>query len=161
MSASQAAVVSERPNVQQAVPFFRVASMDASLQFYVAGLGFAVTNRWIDGGKLRWCWMELGGAALMLQELTPPAAGEGTAASPLGRGVAICFMCQDALAIYRDATARGLTPQEPFVGNGLWVTGFVDPDGYRLDFESPTDVAEDTTLGEHLADQPLSRRTGP
>jgi hypothetical protein len=34
-----------------------------------------------------------------------------------------------------------------FVGNGLWVTSFADPDGYRLDFESPTDVPEDTKLG--------------
>lgn len=30
------------------------------------------------------------------------------------------------------------------MGNGLWVTSVQDPDGYRLDFESPTDVAEET-----------------
>jgi hypothetical protein len=25
-------------------------------------------NKWIDEGKLRWCWLQNGGAALMLQE---------------------------------------------------------------------------------------------
>ena len=53
-------------------------------------------------------------------------------------------MCADAIAIYQQAIARGLTPARPYVGNNLWVTSFVDPDGYRLDFESPTDVAEGT-----------------
>jgi hypothetical protein len=30
------------------------------------------------------------------------------------------------------------------VGNGLWVTSVKDPDGYLLDFESPTDTPEET-----------------
>lgn len=25
-----------------------------------------MTNKWIDEGKLRWCWLALGAAALML-----------------------------------------------------------------------------------------------
>ena len=84
----------------------------------------------------------------MLQEFWSDGSHEGRPAGKLGLGVSICFMCADALAIYRDARARGLDPGEPFVGNGLWVTSFADPDGYRLDFESPTDVPEDTKLGE-------------
>jgi lactoylglutathione lyase len=52
-------------------------------------------------------------------------------------------MCVDAIAVYHQAKARGLEPSRPFVGNSLWVTSLVDPDGYRLDFESPTDVPED------------------
>jgi catechol 2,3-dioxygenase-like lactoylglutathione lyase family enzyme len=66
------------PNVTQAVPFFTVKDMDASLRFYVDGLGFTITNRWEPEGRLR------------------------------------------------------------------WVTALVDPDGYRLEFESPTDVPEET-----------------
>jgi hypothetical protein len=53
-------------------------------------------------------------------------------------------MCADALSIYHDLTSRGLSATRPFVGNGLWVTSVMDPDGYRLDFESPTDVPEGT-----------------
>jgi hypothetical protein len=28
-----------------------------------------MTKKWIDEGKLRWCWLELGTAALMLHKL--------------------------------------------------------------------------------------------
>jgi lactoylglutathione lyase len=127
------------PNVKQAVPFFRVANIEASLRFYIDGLGFAMKKRWIDEGKLRWCWLELGGAALMLQEHRPTAP-----TSKVGEGVSICFQCSDALAIYHDATSRGIQAQLPFVGNAMWVTLFSDPDGYKLDFESPTDAPEES-----------------
>ena len=55
-------------NVQQAVPFFGVSNMETSLRFYIDGLGFTMKNKWIDEGKLRWCWLEIDKAALMLQE---------------------------------------------------------------------------------------------
>ena len=128
----------QQANVQQAVPFFAVSSMEASLRYYVDGLGFEMKNRWMDEGKLRWCWLENGGAALMLQEFRREASGQA------GEGVTICFVCQDALAFYREVTARGITASRPFVGNGMWVTSLRDPDGYRLDFESKTDAAEET-----------------
>jgi hypothetical protein len=35
---------------------------------------------------------------------------------------------------------------ETFVGNGLWVTFLSDPDGYKLEFASPTDVPEGRKL---------------
>ena len=51
-------------NVKQAVPFFRVANIETSLRYYVDGLGFEMTKKWVDEGKLRWCWLEIGDAAL-------------------------------------------------------------------------------------------------
>ncbi len=54
-------------NVKQVVPFFRITDMDRSLRFYVDGLGFTLKNKWVVDNQLRWCWLELGGAALMLQ----------------------------------------------------------------------------------------------
>ncbi len=58
-------------------------------------------------------------------------------------------MCEDALALYREFKSRGIqTRQRPFVGNRLWVVSIADPDGYRIDFESPTDVPEETELQE-------------
>ena len=68
-----------------------------------------------------------------------------------GPGVSICFTCEDALVLYHHFRARGVDAAEPYVGNGLWVTGVRDPDGYRLDFESPTDVPEDTKYSEYRA----------
>ena len=132
-------------NVKQAVPFFGVSSMEASLRFYVDGLGFVMTKKWIDEGKLRWCWLEIGDAALMLQEFRKEGHDSWKPTCKVGEGVSVCFMCEDALAIYHEATARGIKVRQiPFVGNGLWVVSFSDPDGYRIDFESPTDVPEET-----------------
>ena len=91
-------------NVEQAVPFFRVSSMETSLRFYVDGLGFAMTKKWTpDGdGKVRWCWLEHGNAALMLQEYRKEGPNSWTAESKVGVGVSICFTCRDALAIYKE-----------------------------------------------------------
>jgi lactoylglutathione lyase len=143
-------------NVKQAVPFFGVTNMEASLRFYVDGLGFKMRNYWIPDkasahsdaepdGRIRWCWLELGNAAIMLQEFLPAHRPKET----LGTGVNVCFQCEDALALYREFKSRGIeTRQSPFVGNNMWVVGLTDPDGYRIEFESPTDAAEETVIEE-------------
>jgi len=138
-----------QPNVTQAVPFFRVTSMEASLRFYLDGLGFTMKNKWTPDGHIRWCWLELGDAAIMLQEFHErhkPAPGER-----VGLGVSIAFQCRDAIAIYHEAVARGIEAGRPFVGNGLWVTVMTDPDGYRLEFASPTDAPEESVYSDPAA----------
>ncbi len=135
-------------NVEQAVPFFGVSDIEESVRFYVAGLGFKMTKTWIDEGKLRWCWLELGGAAVMLQEFWKEGHHRNIPEERLGIGVSINFICKDALAIYHESVSRGLAAKRPFVGNGMWVTEVSDPDGYRLYFESPTDIPEETVYAE-------------
>jgi lactoylglutathione lyase len=131
-------------NVQQAVPFFMVSNIEESVRYYVGGLGFEMTKQWTPDGKLQWCWLQHGGAALMLQECR-----EGKkAAGKLGEGVAVCFQCQDALAIYRDVISRGIATKTPFVGNAMWVVSLTDPDGYKIDFESSTDAPEESEYSE-------------
>ena len=139
---------SDTPNVSLAVPFFNVKDIEASLRFYVDGLGFKITRRWEPEGRIRWCWLELDQVVIMLQEYWKDGQPGGWPGGPLGQGVTICFVCADAIAVYHDASARGLKPARPFVGNNLWVTSLTDPDGYRLDFESPTDVAEHTVYSD-------------
>jgi lactoylglutathione lyase len=131
-------------NVKQAVPFFHVSNMDESLRYYVDGLGFGIRWKWTDEGKLRWCWLEHGGAALMLQEFRKEGHDLWRPACKVGEGVSIHFICEDALAIYREVTSRGIKAKNPFVGNGMWVTALSDPDGFQIFFESKTDVPEDT-----------------
>ena len=146
------AAPSTSANVKQAVPFFGVTNMEASLRFYVDGLGFKMTRWWIPDrpedkpdGRIRWCWLERGDAALMLQEFLPDRRPKET----LGTGASVSFMCDDALALYREFKSRGISPRNrPFVGNGLWVVPLADPDGYRLEFASPTDAPEETELEE-------------
>ena len=128
-------------NVKDVVPFLSVSSMQQSIRFYIDGLGFAIRLRWEPEGELRWCWLTLGGASIMLQEFrnVPP---------PVPGGINLTFMCDHAIALYHQYRERGLNPSEPEVGNGLWVTQVADPDGFRLFFESPTDVAEETKLSD-------------
>jgi lactoylglutathione lyase len=129
-------------NVQQAVPFFHVSNMETSLRYYVDGLGFELTKKWTPRGKIEWCWLQHGGAALMLQEFREAPAEK------VGVGVSVCFQCQDALQIYREVTSRGIEAKRPFVGNGMWVTILKDPDGYKIEFQSPTQVPEETEYSE-------------
>jgi lactoylglutathione lyase len=136
------------PNVKQAVPFFCITDMDRSLRYYTEGLGFTRTNQWIVEGKIRWCWLQLGGAAIMLQDCGQKIVDSMPAGAKLGAGASIWFQCEDAIALYHEFRSRGIEASEPQVGNGLWDTMLSDPDGYRLHFESPTDVPEETTLSE-------------
>jgi uncharacterized glyoxalase superfamily protein PhnB len=136
--------INDEPNVQQAVPLFSVSNMEESLNFYINGLGFTITNKWIEDGKLLWCWLQLGGAAVMLQEFRKEGKNSWAPKGKPGEGVSINFQCKDAIAIYKEVITRGIQPKKPFVGNGMWVTGISDPDGYRLFFESTTDVPEET-----------------
>jgi len=139
-------------NVKQAVPFFGVTNMEASLRFYVDGLGFKMTNQWIPeraedhaDGRIHWCWLELGGAAIMLQEFWPGRRPT----EALGTGASVSFTCEDALGLYREFKSRGIqTRRRPFVGNRLWVVPVADPDGYLMEFASPTDAPEDSELEE-------------
>jgi hypothetical protein len=126
-------------NVKEVVPFLHVSSMARSITFYIDGLGFAMRNKWEPDGQLRWCWLTLGGASLMLQEFANKPA-------PISGGINLTFTCDDAIAL--DHQYRTLGASEPQVGNGLWVTQIADPDGYKLLFESPTDVAEETKLSD-------------
>ena len=70
-------------------------------------------HKWVVDGKLRWCWLALGGAALMLQG---PRKEDKTTA-----GMVLCFICEDAVAIYREMRARGIevgaTSREQHVGH--------------------------------------------
>ena len=137
------------PNLKLAVPFFMVTDMDRSLVFYMKGLGFERKFEWKQNGRIAWCWLEREGVALMLQEYNKELLPK----EKLGVGVSICFVCQDALALYREFLKNGLQPNEPFVGNNMWVTTVSDPDGYHLDFESTTEVPDETRYSDWVAQQ--------
>lgn len=133
-----------KPNIKQAVPFFTIHDMEGSLKFYVDGLSFEMKNKWTPRGTIEWCWLQREGAAIMLQEYRHAKNIIGK----LGEGVSIWFQCEDSLKLYHEFLSKGLRPEEPFVGNGLWDVKIIDPDGYILHFESPTDVPEETKYSE-------------
>ena len=134
-----------KANVKQAVPFFMVKDMDSSINFYVDGLGCSMTENWIDKGKIKWCWLTIDNAAIMLQEYEKK---NNTGKEKVGEGVEIFFICEDALAIHKQIISSGIQASEPFVGNKMWVVQVKDLYGYKISFESFTDVAEETKYSE-------------
>ena len=77
------------PNVKQAVPFFMVTDIEASLRFYVDGLGFTLTHEWRPekaAGRIQWCWLQLGDVALMLQEYWRDGRPGGARRALWGKG---------------------------------------------------------------------------
>jgi hypothetical protein len=122
--------------------------MDRSLRFYLDGLGFNMKNKWEPEGRVRWCWLTRGGVSLMLQEFLKEGPHAFRPEGKLGEGVSLAFQCEDAVGLYHEFRSRGIEAKEPFVGNSMWVTILSDPDGYKLDFESPTDVPEETKLSD-------------
>jgi lactoylglutathione lyase len=142
-----------QPNIQYAAPFFMVSDMEASLKFYVDGLGFKILNTWTPRGKIEWCWLQREGGPLMLQEARISADKPYLSGNEAGAGVTIFFQCRDSLVLYQQFRENGINVEEPFVGNGLWDVKVTDPDGYDLHFESPTDVREETTYSEWIKSQ--------
>jgi hypothetical protein len=135
-------------NIQQTVPFFWVNDMDVSIHYYVNGLGFTITNRWIDKGRTKWCWLQRDGAALMLQEFPKEMHRVDMSSEKKGTRISIYFICKDALVLYKEFISKGIDASIPFVGNSMWITSLRDLDGYDLHFESNTDVTEETVYVE-------------
>jgi hypothetical protein len=84
----------------------------------------------------------------MLQEFWRDGPHRNAPGTAVGVGVTICFMVDEAIALWRELESRGLPARRPFVGNGMWVTELTDPDGYHLLFESPADAPEESVFGE-------------
>ena len=122
--------------IKQTVPFLAVTNMEKSIAFYVDGLGFSIQNKWIDDGKLQWCWLQHGNGALMLQEFKTEGHDSFVPTGKLGEGITLYFMCEDAKVAHREITERGISAEAPFVGNNADVFYLYDPDGYKLSFES-------------------------
>src|SRR5712691_9596606 len=85
--------------------------MEESVRYCIDGLGFKMINKWMDEGKLRWCWFQLGGAALMLQEFRKEGHDSWVPEGKVGVGVSISFICQEALRGERDVGHRLVGPR--------------------------------------------------
>jgi uncharacterized glyoxalase superfamily protein PhnB len=120
--------------LHEIVPLLFVEDIGRSAGFYRDQLGFEMTQDWSPDGKLAWCRLERGSAALMLQQACPEEDGP---AEGRGRGVGFFFLCDDAGAMHTEFAASGVSlapPQVAFYGmNQLFVK---DPDGYELCFQN-------------------------
>jgi lactoylglutathione lyase len=114
-----------------------------------------MTHKWIDEGKLRWCWLQHGGAALMLQEIAKEGPHSQVPGRKVGPGrIDLLHLrgCPGYLQrgdLTRDSSLETLRRER--------VTSMSDPDGYVIEFESYTDVPEDTEFSEHKDAEPPGR----
>lgn len=120
--------------VHELVPLLFVEDLDHSVAFYIDQLGFEMKLKWEPDGKLSWCRLERGNAALMLQLACPDEDGS---AEERSKGLGLFFNCDDAQAMYEELLSKGLSleaPQVAFYGmNQLFLK---DPDGYELCFQN-------------------------
>ena len=127
--------------LERTVPLLMVSEIERSREFYCDGLGFDIANKWEPDGILAWCWVEQGGAALMLQQ----AGDEDPPPETCGKGVTFYFICDDADVVYGELQSRGVQATKPAVAfYGMNQTFVTDPDGYRLCFENQTDRDDGT-----------------
>ncbi len=134
-------------HVKQAVPFLGVTDMEASLRFYVHGLRFTIKRQSIPEGDKHYptdemicgCWLELGDAAIMLQEFMPKARPTDLS-EQAHLLLSSVRMLSPSIAISNQAGLE--VSQRPSVGNGFWVVLLTDPDGCRIDVSSPAEAPE-------------------
>lgn len=113
-----------------------------SAAFYQEVLGFSLDYARPAQGFYH---LSLGAAALMLEELGPESWLAAPAAPPLGRGMHLQIMVEDAGALCAACLGRGISPYRPleeawyrtaagWEGQQQFVV--LDPDGYMLRFAS-------------------------
>ena len=116
------------------------------MHFIQPDWGLPLSKKWIPEEKIEWCWLEREHVAFMLQE--PRNSNYFDDKGKPGSCMNICIICNDALALYHEFKFRGIEMPEPFIGNNMWVVSVNDPDGYNLNFESQTDVPEETKYSD-------------
>jgi catechol 2,3-dioxygenase-like lactoylglutathione lyase family enzyme len=131
-------------DVRGVTTLLQVYDMPASLRFYRDVLGFAMVShsphRGGDPDRFHWCWLRLGGAALMLNtayesdEERPVPADETRMAAHGDTG--LFFGCPDIDAAYEELRAKGVDVSNPWVAAyGMKQISLRDPDGYGLCFQ--------------------------
>ena len=120
----------ETLRLRSATPSFTVDDLDKSIAFYTRALGFMISERWTDGGKLLGVMLKAGDCEMGLSQ-DDWAKGRDR---QKGQGFRIWFatiMDVDALAARVKAAGVRLS-QEPIEEHGARSFSLDDPDGYHL-----------------------------
>ena len=115
------------------VPSLTVNDLQASIRFYTDVLGFIVSERWEDGGKLQGVMLKAGTCQIGLSQDDWKKGRD----RKKGEGVRVwCETGQDVDALAaRIKTAGGKLAQEPRDEMGGRNFSVDDPDGYHITFE--------------------------
>lgn len=126
---------------QSLCPLIQVFDMPTSLAFYCDALGFESMD-----GTDNWQLLRLGDAWLMLNTAyeahdRPSRPEPGRIAAHRDTGLFIGV--EDADAVFAELTAKGLTIKPPrTVAYGMRQLYLLDPDGYEICFQHPSEYIE-------------------
>ncbi len=131
--------------VHSVCPYFEVYDMPASLRFYIDQLGFTLLDHSPHLGgdpyRFHWCWLRLGGADLMLNDVYEFDEERPSREEHLRqrghRDTCLFFGCPGVDAAYAELTARGVVIDRPpkVAPYGMKQMYFKDPDGFGLCFQ--------------------------
>src|SRR5260370_28858104 len=145
-------------------PVLHVTDVEASLRFYVNGLGFTSPWRYDEDGRAHVAQVDRQGCALILADNWPEKIGKGLMfislnVEPETRETQVAAL--DALRA--EFKAKGVPVKEGSWGYRLLVVD--DPDGNQLFFNYPNETASGKIVGDQAESLPFSyweplKRTG-
>lgn len=120
--------------VRAFTPSLTVDDLDASLRFYVDGLGFTVHERWEDEGKLMGVMLVAGACHLGLSQDDWAKGRDRTK----GVGCRVwAETAQDLGALAARMQEHGIETEGPKEEYGTRTLSVTDPDGFHLTFTPP------------------------
>ena len=128
-------------------PVLHVSDVEASLRFYINGLGFTSPWRYDEDGRASVAQVDRQGCALILADTWPEKIGKGLMfislnVEPATREAAVAAL--DALRA--ELAAKGVLVKEGSWGYRLLVVD--DPDGNQLFFNYPAETTSGKIAGE-------------
>lgn len=116
-----------------------VADIQRSLEFYRTLFGFQIADSYEQDGDMVWCWLQTGGADLMLQQLSEEQ--QITLDPAIGQSWVLFMRVQDIHAVHRQLRRAG-GEAEDIRETSYGTLEFVakDPDGYDLWVNMPVEV---------------------
>lgn len=116
-----------------------VADIKRSVEFYRTLFGFQIADSYEQDGDMVWCWLQTGGADLMLQQLSEEQ--QITLDPAIGQSWVLFMRVQDIHAVHRQLRRAG-GEAEDIRETSYGTLEFVakDPDGYDLWVNMPVEV---------------------
>ena len=133
---------SRKPLATELIPSLGVSDIDRSLGFYRQFFGFRIIDSYEVEGRMAWCWMRVGNANLMLQQLS--AEQQITLNPAIGQSW-VLYIRPDNLSRLHARLTEGGFPVSDIAQTSYGASEFFvsDPDGYELWISVPAGHGDD------------------